>query len=329
MIFIYQFLVYFCTLPLMNVYSSESKGTLMNSGELVVQFDSPTVFAPFQCQMCYDYYLDADSESGWWFRYAYGGILELDSEGIGCCAEGESTIEAHCSPSCTGYAIEYYQPNLFIEFNPQDPTVVLFSGIYNSLAQTNSESSCSPPGSPGDICANFEFTYTLMIEAESVKVADGVFVDVPSNSIRNHIHIDTWPFLQGSEGLRIPISIGADGNVETQAFRFFPENEPAGNTPQIGGFNAIGIETTSRIANVTFSQVCRLNGSTEGTPIILSGPYPNQVDLNLAYFYVQVPPFSSVDYDLFTTILPINLSEAITITSSFLMTTVIVFVFFL
>jgi len=98
--------------------------------------------------------------------------------------------------------------------------------------------------------------------------------------------------------MRLKILIASYQN-RLQDLRIYPANTPI-TSPQKNTFTAIALENKNRLANITFSTVARINGSTVGAPVNISGPYPHEFDLDARYMYIDIPPFASMEYDLFT-----------------------------
>jgi len=287
-----SFIIVFILIVLYSVaIVSAGSGIAFNTGELIVQFDDSNANEDFHCQQCYDYELTEDASEGWHYRYAYSGFFELDHDGSECCSLS-CVAEAG---TCNTHAILDFPPNLSIKQSTTEQYGAIFTGIYDS--ESGFPSTCQPPGHGDTFCGNFQFTEYIITSAGNVNVSQTSSIPVISQTIRNTVRMDTWPFNAGSKGMRIQLLLTVTNN-NALAWRLWPANEPA-TSPQSGTFTAVSIETKQRIANVTFSTVARLNGSLEGIPVNISGPY-TLFDPNSRYFYIDVPPFISMEYDVFT-----------------------------
>jgi len=307
-------------------YDALSLGTVYNDGTLIMEFDDTNVNEEFECQQCYGFKLTDDAADTWDFRTAYRSFLELDPSGEECCSSIQTT---GCDAGiCNLHAIDQFPPEMDIKNNVSVYSSD-FSGVYDSSVNPNVPSSCNPPGDGSTIfCGNFKFSSVILTEEANVLVANNVTVNVSSHTIQNSFHMDTWDFAKGSSGMRVVLMFSVNG-AESMDWRLYPENSPA-TSPQVGGFNALGIETRTRIATVLFPAVGRINGTTVGVPLNISGPYPHEFDLDARYFYIESPPFHSLDYIFFTRVEPENLlGGASSLTASVLLTMALLLINFM
>jgi len=271
-------------------------GIAFNSGQLIMQYDPSNINEDFHCQQCYIYELDDDAGSNWHFRFAWDEFLELDANGNACCA----LSDINCFPeagTCNSHNVFTLPPVLSIAQSTVNQYGADFTGVYDSEGIADPPT-CVPPGSSSLFCGNFKFTNYIITQDTNVSVSNTTNVFVPQASIRNTVRMDTWPFFPGSWGMRLKILI-ASYNNRLQDIRIYPSNAAVTN-PQTNTFTSIALENKNRLANITFSTVARINGSTVGAPVNLSGPYPHEFDLDARYMYVDIPPFASMEYDLFT-----------------------------
>jgi len=260
-----------------------------------------------ECQVCIEYFRQQDVSLGGVFRQGYKSFFELDENWDECCDGGGSSCQYDIG--CNHHTVEEVQP-IFTQVNQTsnssvNPFTMVFSaGLASLLGQT---SSCTPPGSSSNLCANFVFTNRLIVEDSNVIIAGNISLPVKKDSVLITMTISQWLFDSASKGLKMRLQIGGM-LLRITEFNMEPGDVQTATPPvaqESGTFTGVQMMSDDgREGQITFSPVAVLDGSDVPTIANVTGLYPHEYDPYSRYVDIVVPKFNSMVQYSFNIFIP-------------------------
>jgi len=264
----------------------------LNTDKLSVQFEGDDQFGFDNCQLCFKYWLTADSSndtgSQQLFRFEYNSLNELDADGNPCCG-------ADLSNSCnTGTGCNFH-------LLPSIPTVFSVNQSANTVLfeQASFDRLLSPcvPGSDPDFCATLAARNDISSIFDLEFIAENGILVRPAQSLKATLTISDWTFDSHSTGLRV--ALYTIPSQEDVTYTLNPGSISTSSPPKevTQPFNSITIKAGKRVSVINFSNVAIVDGNSFGQNVTIRGPFAHPSNRYARLWYIDLPKFSkSLEY---------------------------------